>query len=244
MGLRLYGQYCPIARTSEILGDRWTPLILRELMLGVDGFNAMARGLPGISRGILAERLRMLERTGLVSRGPGDGRHTSTYELTVAGSDFTSILDAMAAWGFRWAFGEPRAEELDPWLLLWWLRRAARPDRLPAGGLSVQFDFRGAWPVTYWLLMERAEVTACLHPPRPDSDLLVQCDVAALYKVLMGQLSLRYVRESRLLVVEGSPALVRGFFDEWFQWDYYYSYLPPTPGLVFPAVEPATAQGS
>lgn len=240
MGLRLYGQYCPIARTSEILGDRWTPLILRELMLGVTGFNAMARGLPGISRGILAERLRMLERAELVAREQGDGRQSSSYHLTPAGDDFTSVLDAMAAWGFRWAFGEPRAEELDPWLLLWWLRRAAQPERLPAGGLSVQFEFRGPWPVTYWLLMERAEVTACLHPPRPESELVVHADVAALYRVLMGQLSLRFARESGLITLEGRTDLVRGFLVDWFHWDYYYGYLPPTPGLSFPALEGVT----
>ncbi|MGH2611338.1 MAG: winged helix-turn-helix transcriptional regulator, partial [Tepidiformaceae bacterium] len=163
MSLRLYGQYCPIARTSEILGDRWTPLILRELSLGVTGFNAIARGLPGISRAILVDRLRALERSGLTRREEGPGPQTVSYNLTEAGTDFTSVLDAMAAWGFRWAFGEPRAEELDPWLLLWWMRRCSRPERLPRDGVSIQFDFAGDCAVSYWLLMERTEVTACLR---------------------------------------------------------------------------------
>jgi DNA-binding HxlR family transcriptional regulator len=242
MSLRLYGQYCPIARTSEILGDRWTPLILRELSLGVTGFNAMARGLPGVSRAILADRLKALERTGLVRREEGARPQAVAYNLTQAGTDFTSVLDAMAAWGFRWAFGEPRAEELDPWLLLWWMRRCSKPERLPRDGVSLQFDFTGDCPVTYWLLMETTEVTACLRPPRPENDLVVRADVAAVYKLLMGQLSMRRALGEGLLAADGPRRLIKGFFEDWFQWDYYYAYLPPAPGLAFPALEEAMTE--
>jgi DNA-binding HxlR family transcriptional regulator len=236
MSLRLYGQYCPIARTSEILGDRWTPLILRELSMGVTGFNAIARGLPGMSRAVLADRLRALERAGLTRRAEGARPQAVTYSLTEAGTDFTSVLDAMAAWGFRWAFGEPRPEELDPWLLLWWLRRCASPERLPAQSVSIQFDFTGECPVRYWLLLERGEVTACLRPPRPGDDLVVHADVRAVYKVLMGQLSLRRAQDLGLLEAEGPASLRKGFFSDWFQWDYYYTYLPSSANLTLPAL--------
>jgi hypothetical protein len=92
--------------------------------------------------------------------------------------------------------------------------------------------------VTYWLLMERAEVTACRHPPRPENDLVVRADVGALYKVLMGQLSCA-ARGSRLVVVEGRRP-VRGFLDDWFSGT-LLRLSATHPGLAFPGVEPATA---
>ena len=114
-GVRTYAQYCPIVRAVEVLGERWTLLIVREMFTGARRFNEMARGLPGLSRALLARRLRQLEAAGLVERADDGG-----YDLTRAGEDLRPLVFGLAEWGARHAFGDPRPEELDPETLMWW----------------------------------------------------------------------------------------------------------------------------
>ncbi len=102
-----YGQYCPIARSVEILGDRWTLLIVRDLLGGRDRFNDLQRGLPGIPRALLADRLRRLQRAGLLDKHVEANGHRTRYQLTQAGMELSSVIGALTQWGARWAFGEP-----------------------------------------------------------------------------------------------------------------------------------------
>jgi len=227
MPTRAYGQYCPVARTAEIIADRWTPLIVRELLAGVDGFNALYRSLPGISRSVLTDRLRCLANDGVVVMRRGEAGQRTTYRLTPAGQDLSRVLAAMADWGFRWAFGDPRPEEQDPWLLLWWMRRGALPVALPERRVVVQFDFTGPWMGTYWLLLESCEVTICLHHPGYDIDMLVTTDASTLYRVWLGRLSLAQAQRAGRVQIDGPPDLVRGFTTSWFNWDAYASSPPP-----------------
>ena len=212
-----YGQYCPVARASEILADRWTPLIVRELLAGVLHFNELDRGLPGISRALLVERLRRLERTGVVVRRPGPIGNLTEYHLTPAGRELQRVIDAVGGWGARWAFGDPRPSELDPIVLLWWMRRRARRDQLPRQRIVVQLDFRGARSGSFWLILEQTDVSVCLQHPRFDVDLRVDADIAAFYRVWLGRTPLdQAVREGHVRL-EGVPALVRAF-PRWFAW--------------------------
>ena len=110
-----YGQYCPVARALEILGDRWTLLIVRDVMLGTRHFNELERGLPGISRALLASRLRQLQRAGLLEKHLNEsGRKTTDYRLTQAGQELFTVVNSLRAWGETWAFGDPTPDELDP----------------------------------------------------------------------------------------------------------------------------------
>ena len=118
-----YGQYCPITRSLEVLGDRWTLLVVRDLLVGATRFNELARGLPGMSRGLLSKRLDQLERDGLVVRADGG------YHPTVACEELRPLIFGLAEWGARWAFGEPRPDELDPVVLMWWIRGGIDPER-------------------------------------------------------------------------------------------------------------------
>ena len=111
--MQKYKRSCPVAQTSEILAERWTPLIVRELILGSHRFNEIERGLPGISRSLLASRLRELEDAGVVERVPGAEPKVSEYHLSEAGRALKAVIETLGAWGVRWAFGEPRPEELD-----------------------------------------------------------------------------------------------------------------------------------
>ena len=212
-----YGQWCPVAHAAEILAERWTPLIVRELLSGVSRFNDLERGLPGISRTLLAQRLRQLERAGVVQRRLARNGRTATYELTQAGQDLQPVVDALGGWGARWAFPEPRPEELDPGLLLWWMRRRIRIDRLPPCRIVVQFEFPGARKDRVWLLLARTEVSVCLDEPGFDPDILVTADLAALYQVWLGRVPLEEALRAGTIVIEGPPALVRTF-PRWLEW--------------------------
>jgi DNA-binding HxlR family transcriptional regulator len=153
--MHLYGQYCPVARAAEILADRWTVLIVRELLADVNHFNELERGLPHMSRTLLAERLRRLERAGVLERrGASRGKPTE-YRLTAAGRELQPVIDLFGEWGARWAFGSPRPSELDPVILLWWMRRRVTLNHFSNRRVVIQFDFRGTPQQSYWLLINR-----------------------------------------------------------------------------------------
>jgi DNA-binding HxlR family transcriptional regulator len=215
--LYLYGQYCPVARASEILADRWTPLIVRELLAGLRHFNDLDRGLPGISRALLVERLRRLERMGIVERRAGADRRATDYVLTRAGRELQRVIDVLGAWGARWAFGDPRPEELDPVVLLWWMRRRVRRHRLPRGRTVAQFDFHGERSGSYWLILERSDVSVCLQHPKFDVDLHVSADIATFYRVWLGRTTLAAAMRAGAVRLDGMPAATRGFA-QWFAW--------------------------
>jgi DNA-binding HxlR family transcriptional regulator len=170
--MHLYGQYCPVARASEIFADRWTMLIVRELLADVNHFNGLERGLPHMSRTLLAERLRRLEQTGVLERSARSRGKRTEYRLTRAGRELQPIIDLFGEWGARWAFGAPRATELDPIILLWWMRRRVAFDQIARWRLLIQFDFRGTPQRSYWLLIDRNDVSVCLKHPGFEVDVI------------------------------------------------------------------------
>ena len=175
--MRSYAQYCPIAKASEILGDRWTLLIVREMLGGAKGFNELHRGLPGISRSVLTDRLRSLERAEIVGRRTGPKGRTLEYQLTPAGRDLEPVVQAMGEWGVTWSFTDPRPEELDPDLLIVWMARHVHREQLPPGRTVLKFDFRNP-AKRYWMVLEPSEVSVCLQHPGFDIDLVVGVDTA------------------------------------------------------------------
>jgi len=214
-GVRPYNQYCPIARAAEILGDRWTILIVREFLNGSRHFNELARGLPGISRTLLQRRLERLARFGLLERrASGDGR--SEYHLTPAGEELQRAVWDLGRWGARWALAEPRPEELDPALLLWWMHRRINLDLLPRQRVVVQFNFHSKRGKTLWLVLERGNASVCRDAPGFDADLLVTADIGAFYHVWMGGVTLAGAIDQGLVQIDGPPALIRAF-PHWLQ---------------------------
>jgi len=212
-----YHQYCPVARASEILADRWTPLIVRELLAGSRHFNAIERGLPGISRSLLAARLRHLEDAGVLERRTGERLNVTEYGLTAAGHDLQRVIDRLGAWGVRWAFGDPKPEELDPVLLLWKMHQRIRRHLLPAARTVIEFDFRGRCGRRIWLVLEPREISVCLKPPGFDPGLVVRTDLSFFYRVWLGYVDYDAAVRSGRIVVDGMPALVR-MLPRWLMW--------------------------
>ncbi len=209
-----YGQYCPIAKASEVLGERWTLLILRDLMTGAHRFNDLYRGLPGISRSLLSERLRRLEHDGLIERRDANGSPAG-YWLTPLGADLQPALMAMGEWAARNYGRDPRRDELDPSVLLLWIERNANRDGFPPGRLVVRFDLHGSRPNRAWLVSEDRVPSVCWDDPGFDVDLTIGCDLRTLHKVFAGRVALSAAMRDRSLVVEGSEAQRRAFM-HWF----------------------------
>jgi DNA-binding HxlR family transcriptional regulator len=214
--MRSYAQYCPVAKATEVLGDRWTLLIVREMLGGVTGFNELQRGLPGISRSVLADRMRGLERTEVIERRTGPSGRTLEYRLTPAGRDLEPVVQAIGEWGATWSFIDPRPEELDPDLLIVWMARHVDREELPLDRTVVQFDFRNPTK-RYWMVLEPSEVSVCLQHPGFDVDLEVSVDTATLYRVYLGRVELGGAMKARKLAISGPRALQRGF-NRWFTW--------------------------
>ena len=185
---------------------------------GVSGFNELQRGLPGISRSVLTDRLRSLERAEIVARRTGPKGRTLDYRLTHAGRDLESVVQAMGEWGVTRYFTDPRAEELDPDLLIVWMARHEEFDRehLPADRTVVQFDFHDP-AKRYWMVLEPSEVSVCLQHPGFDVDLEVRVDTATLYRVYLGRADLGGAMRARKLMMSGPRTLQRAF-GRWFAW--------------------------
>jgi DNA-binding HxlR family transcriptional regulator len=214
--MRSYAQYCPVAKATEILGDRWTLLIVREMLGGASGFNELQRGLPGISRSVLTDRMRALERAEVIERRTGPKGRTLEYRLTPGGRDLEPVVQAIGEWGATWSFTEPRAEELDPSLLIVWMARHVDRQRLPPNRTVVQFDFRGP-KRRFWMVLEPSEVSVCLQHPGFDVDLDVSVDTSTLYRVYLGRADLGGAMRAGQLTMSGPRTLQRGF-GHWFTW--------------------------
>lgn len=213
-----YGQYCPVAQALDILGDRWTLLILRDMLTGTRHFNDLERGLPGLSRGLLWKRLQQLEAAGLIEKRINDsGRQTTEYHLTQAGKETQGVINSLLVWGAAWAFGDPSAEQLDPLLLMWWMHNHVNTGQLPEGRVVIQFNFHGAKTDTYWLVLSAADVTICLTDPGYEINIWVTTDLAVFFKLWLGRITYYEALNSYGVRIEGIPEMVRAF-PHWFTW--------------------------
>ncbi len=209
--MKPYGGFCPIAKAMEVVGERWTLLVVRELIVGSHHFNELERGLPGIPRSLLVERLRRLERAGVIERRVDPDGKRPEYHLTPAGQELFGVVWALGEWGQRWVNHEIGPSDVEPKLLMWDMRRRIHLERLPERRVVVQFDFRGASQRTFWLVLERPEPSVCYHDVGFSVDLSVTADTVALHRVWMGQMSLLGAIRQGLIAVEGPSELVRAF---------------------------------
>lgn len=197
-----YGQYCPISRAVEVLGERWSLLILRDMLVGASRFNDLARGLPGLSRSLLVKRLRQLERAGIVDH-VGD-----EYLLTAAGEDLRPIVFGLGEWGAKWTFGEPEPSELDAELLVWWMHTRLDTTVLPDRRMVMHLRFSDD-PRRFWLVIESGTPSVCVNDPGFEVDVTISSDLSSLHKVWMGRLPMNEATRSGRISFEGPVTLTR-----------------------------------
>ena len=205
-----YGQFCPVAKATDIIGERWTVLILRELLLGTTRYNDFQRGLSRISPTLLSKRLKTLEEKGLVVRKRPPGNRNHEYHLTACGRELEPLIEHLAVWGMRWARGQMTETELDVEFLMWDLQRRLQTDRLPDGEtvLCFVFDELDRFK-TWWLVASGEGVDLCSEDPGKDVDLYINTQVRDLATVWRGDVPLQKVRREKLIRTHGNTHLAR-----------------------------------
>lgn len=208
-----YGQFCPVAKAMEVLDERWTLLVVRELLLGSTHFNELRRGVPKMSPALLSKRLKSLIRAGVVERSEIDGR--TTYSLTPCGKELTAVVDALGAWGVRW-IGELGEADLDPHLLMWDIHRNVDLGEVPPGRTILRFTFRDVAGSgrDWWLVIKADGVDLCDFDPGGDVAATVDSDLRTMTRVWRGDHTWPQALRTGQLRLEG-PSQVRRAVPRW-----------------------------
>jgi DNA-binding HxlR family transcriptional regulator len=208
------GDYCAFTKAVEHLGDRWSLVILRDLLLhGTLGFNALAAGLPGISRSVLAARLRKLEELGLIERDRSSRAGVPGYCLTPAGLELKPIMAGLWGWSKRWVPEDPVWAERDPDVILAWLSHRVDRDTVPNWRIVVDLDIQGTRAKHGWLVLERGtEPAVCIEDPclAVERYVYVEADAGAIYPIARGLRGWQDAIADGSVRVYGEPELVRG----------------------------------
>ena len=209
--MRGYGQFCPVAKAAEIFAERWTPLIMREILMGSVRFNELERGVPTISRSVLAQRLKRLELDGLIERRlVGDAR-SPEYVPTPVGQALYDVIILLGEWGARWLNEEIDPNDLDPDLLMWDMHRRIDLAKLPDRRVVVRFDFTGLYTQHNWLVFERPDVSVCFADPGFEVDLVVTADTMAMHRIWAGHQSFDNALRAGQVRFDGPRDVARQF---------------------------------
>jgi DNA-binding HxlR family transcriptional regulator len=225
-----YGQFCPVAKAMEVLDERWTLLVVRELMYGSTRFNELRRGVPKMSPALLTKRLRSLERAGVIERREDDGR--TSYHLTPAGKELQGIVQALGQWGIRWV-GELGEQDLDPHLLLWDMKRKVPVDAWPRQRtvLALQFGDVEAKAARWWLVVADGNVDVCDFDPGYEVTATVHTRLRDLVRVWRGDDSWERVLQRGAVEVDG-PSTVRRSLPAWLGQSESAQWPRPEPELA------------
>ena len=228
-----YGQFCPIAKTMEVLDERWTVLIIREMLAGSHHFNELRRGVPRMSPALLSKRLRSLERVGIVMRLEYGNRRR--YELTPGGRELGPVVMALGEWGIRWRtqLGD---DDLDPHLLMWDVHRNLDLDAMPDGRTVIGFHFPDVEPRTrsWWLVVQGDDVDVCDADPGHPVAVTAESTLRTMVDVWRGDRSWREVTRSGDLLLDGTLAARRAL-PHWLKLSAFASV---------PRVDPALTAGT
>ena len=207
--MKSFGQFCPLAQATQLLCERWTLLLVRELIAGSTRFSELQKGVPLMSPTLLSKRLRQLCESGVVTKS-GEGSKT-TYELTKAGRELTPVVQLLGAWGHRWVQTSLVVEDLDASLLMWDMRRSVSCDEFPARRVIVQFEYPDAskGATDWWLVSENGEVDLCLTEPSGEVDIVIRSALATMTAVWTCQITFKEAVRKGQIQVYGDPKLVK-----------------------------------
>jgi len=219
-----YGEFCPVSLAAEIFARRWTPLIIRELLMGSTRFNDLRRGIPHITASMLSRRLDELTMAGIIERDEGiDGTH---YVLTEAGEELRSVVEMLGVWGRRWLPAEYREDDLDSRLLVWDIHRGIHLERIPERTvIELHFDDGPVEYRAYWLVLAPQGAEVCLTHPGGEIALRLACDVRTLTDVWMGNTTWEAALRSGRLRLRGD-AEVGEALPDWLKLSQFAEVLP------------------
>ncbi|WP_123024001.1 winged helix-turn-helix transcriptional regulator [Mycolicibacterium stellerae] len=208
-----YGQFCPVAKAMELLDERWTVLVVRELLSGSTHFNDLRRGVPKMSPALLSKRLQTLTRAGVVNRSETDGR--TSYTLTPCGKELVEVVEALGAWSVRW-IGELGDGDLDPHLLMWDIRRTIAIEAWPRSRTTLAFHLDGVAPKAsrWWLVVSEGQADVCDFDPGFEVAGSIQTSLRILTRIWRGDLSWQRALVDEAVTVSG-PSEVRRRIPTW-----------------------------
>ncbi len=206
-----YGQFCPISKACEILSERWTILIVRELLCGSTRFSQLQRGLSQISPTLLTKRLNQLVEDDIVFKKSQQGQRHAEYFLTPAGKELAPIVMGMGDWGQKWARSRMEDDELDIELLMLELCRRLDVAQIPGGTLVAHFAFDSLETYPHWWIVidGEEERELCVAHPGRDVDITLKSDVLTMTRIWMGDTTLKQARQEGLVTLEGLPVMIR-----------------------------------
>jgi len=201
-----YGQFCPVAKAAEVVAERWTMLVIRELISGSQSFNDIRRGVPLMSPTLLSSRLKMLEGAGVIKRM--DLKKGVAYSLTKAGKELKPIILQMAVWGQRWVRSD-MSEELDPKILMWDMKRRLDISffQKKRTTLCFQFSDYGLELRTWWLVSGKKETDVCMKDPGYEVDLYLFTDLKTMTQIWMGDIKVSKALREETLEWSGDATL-------------------------------------
>ena len=209
-----YGQFCPISKAMDVLGERWTLMVVRELLMGATRFNELQRGLGQISPSILTKRLNDLDAAGIILRKKIPGQKGYEYQLTERGRELMPVLQALGIWGMRWARGRMHDAEMDVDLLMLYLERSIQRDKLPSGETVVRFQFTNLENYRdWWLIVKPDHTDVCLKDPGREVDVYFTVDLRTMIELWMGDCSFKKALADGRLKLVGHNALTRSVTD-------------------------------
>jgi DNA-binding HxlR family transcriptional regulator len=204
-----YGQFCPIAKASEIIGEKWTVLIQREILMGSRRFSELQRGLGTISPTLLSRRLRHLEKNRMIFRKTATGQRGHEYHPTESCKELLPVLLSLGEWGMRWARSNLQAHDYDVELLMLYLQRSVVPEKLPQGETIIRFKFTDMTDkVDWWIIVADGEAETCDKDPGKDVDIYLTTTVATMADLWMGKESWRMARRDGRMSIIGNRYLV------------------------------------
>ena len=207
--MKTYGQFCPLAQATQLLCERWTLLLVRELIAGSTRFSELQKGLPLMSPTLLSTRLKQLRVAGVIQRAGTKGNHV--YSLTEAGRELLPVIQLLGVWGHRWAPSRLHDGDLDAGLLMWDMRRSIDPEVLPGHRVVVQFEYadapRGAQH--WWLVAEQGQVDLCLDDRGYEVDIVIRSSLKAMTEVWICQRDFDDAVSNGYIQVMGDKKLTR-----------------------------------
>lgn len=203
-----YGQFCPIAKASEIIGEKWTVLIVRELLMGGTRFSELQRGLGLISPTLLSKRLDSLVEYGLVLKKKIPGQKGYEYLATESCKELLPVIRSLGDWGMRWARNNLTEKDYDVELLMLYLQRSVIPEKLPGDETIIRFKFTDIkeYP-DWWMVVQGKNVDICVSDPGKDVDIYFTSTVKALADVWMGESTYKKAIRNGELTLIGDKVL-------------------------------------
>ncbi|XOV78780.1 MAG: winged helix-turn-helix transcriptional regulator [Aestuariibacter sp.] len=228
-----YSQFCPIAKAMEVLGEKWTLLIVRELLMGTTRFNVFQRGLSQISPTLLTKRLQQLEDSGLLFKKRIPGQKGHEYFPTKACQELLPLIEQIGVWGMRWARHQLQEDDFDLGLLMLYMERSILPDKLIGNETVIRFNFCDIddFP-TWWIVVNGDDIDVCVQDPGKEVDVYFNVSVRVMCELWMGDISYKKAVADGKLTLVGPKALTH-HVEDWIK-PSMFSEIAPASEIVSP----------